>query len=241
MPRCLQAMLSLLPALITGPFIFGTRDSWVLCGIHVLSSQTESMHCAQHSPTSWNKVCFMDTARFKRVQQLDRGLCLSPFCGQALQRSQQERREPPRALRTQKMRVKGLLTKTLQTRMYLMLRKILPVSFLSLLTISLFAHHHPVSGVSVPGAKHSSCRTAGLGADGLFYCNAEASETAGRSSWDHIFFLLNWGHHSRVVLQPHPLPNPGRCERMNGSGLESDLLQEGCLLEQAVLPALSLL
>lgn len=72
---------SLLPALITGPLIFGTRDSWVLYGIHVLSSQTESTHCAQHSLTSWNKVCFIDAARFKRAQQPDRGLCLSPFCG----------------------------------------------------------------------------------------------------------------------------------------------------------------
>lgn len=64
----------------------------------------------------------------------------------------------------------------------LTLKKILPVSSLSLLTISLFLHHHPVSGVSVPGAKHSSCMAAGLGADGLLYCNAEARETAGRSS-----------------------------------------------------------
>lgn len=50
-----------------------------------------------------------------------------------------------------------------------MLRKILPVSSLSLLRIFLFPHHHPVCGVSVLGAKHrAAAQLQGLEQMGCF-------------------------------------------------------------------------
>lgn len=233
MPRCLQAILSP-PSFDNVPsHLWHQRQ----LGPHVLSSQSESMHCAQHSP-SWNKICFIDTARFKEHNSQTGDSAGLPSVGRLCKDLSKRGGNLPEPPNTKDVCERGSDKNPADTDV-LMLRKILPVSSLSLLKISLFPHRHPVCGVSVPGAKHSSCRAAGLGADGLFYCNAEASETAGRSSWDHIFFLLNWGHPSKAVLWPPPLPDPGKRERMNTSGLKGDLLQEGCLLEQAVLPPLS--
>lgn len=152
MPRCLQAILSP-PSFDNVPsHLWHQRQ----LGPHVLSSQSESMHCAQHSP-SWNKICFIDTARFKEHNSQTGDSAGLPSVGRLCKDLSKRGGNLPEPPNTKDVCERGSDKNPADTDV-LMLRKILPVSSLSLFKISLFPHRHPVCGVSVPGAKHSSCR-----------------------------------------------------------------------------------
>lgn len=107
-PDASRQMLSPLPALITRPFIFATRDSWVLCTIRALSAlrRTET------------EVTRLLPGLKDHNSQAGAG-CLHPFHEQALQRPQVERREPPGAPRIHVVYGGRCPTKTLQKQMYL--------------------------------------------------------------------------------------------------------------------------